>query len=167
MGCRWKLQRGARCPLVSSNTHHLAQLRTSHCVLADHEAHLCSSCTKTGALGWQQRDLSQSAAITRQYLALVTHHLRQEPHPVPQASGFRRVHSPHLARTPHTRRGSCLPRCAARQSLTGRSTGGATAGRLARAALFVYAAPRGQGVLPCLPGYLYVRPQKQLSLPSQ
>ncbi len=47
------------------------------------------------------------------------------------------------------------------RGLTGRSTGGATAGHLARAALFVYPAPRGQGSLPCLPGYLYVRPRWQ------
>ncbi len=45
------------------------------------------------------------------------------------------------------------------RGLTGQSTGGATAGRLARAALFVYAAPRGQGNLPRHPGYLYVRPR--------
>ncbi len=44
------------------------------------------------------------------------------------------------------------------RGLTGRSTGGATAGRLARTALFVYPAPRGQGNLPRPPGYLYVRP---------
>ncbi len=40
--------------------------------------------------------------------------------------------------------------------LTGRSAGGATAGHLARAALFVYPAPRGQGSLPRPLGYLYV-----------
>jgi hypothetical protein len=41
--------------------------------------------------------------------------------------------------------------------LTCRSTGAPTAGHLARAALAVYAAPRGQGVHPSSPGYLYVR----------
>ncbi len=33
------------------------------------------------------------------------------------------------------------------------------AGHLARAAPFAYPAPRGQGGLPCPPGYLYVRPR--------
>ncbi len=45
------------------------------------------------------------------------------------------------------------------RGLTGRSTGGAMAGHLARAEPFAYPAPRGQGVLPCPPGYLYVRPR--------
>ncbi len=47
------------------------------------------------------------------------------------------------------------------RGLTGRSTGGAAAGRLVRAAPFVYPAPRGQGGLPRHPGYLYVRPRKR------
>ena len=42
--------------------------------------------------------------------------------------------------------------------LTCRSTGAPTAGHLAREALAVYPAPRGQGVQPSSPGYLYVRP---------
>ncbi len=55
----------------------------------------------------------------------------------------------------------CQRRCQCRcgRGLTGRSTGGATAGRLARATPFVYPAPRGQGGLPRHPGYLYVRPR--------
>ncbi len=57
-----------------------------------------------------------------------------------------------MARLPTRSRRSCL------RGLTGRSTGGATAGRLARAAQCAYPPPRGQGVLPRPPGYLYVRP---------
>ncbi len=45
------------------------------------------------------------------------------------------------------------------RGLTGRSTGGATAGRLARVAQLAYPPPRGQGSLPRPPGYLYVRPR--------
>lgn len=41
--------------------------------------------------------------------------------------------------------------------LTGRSTGAPTAGHLAREPLVVHHAPRGQGVHPSSPGYLYVR----------
>ncbi len=59
----------------------------------------------------------------------------------------------------------CQRRCQRRcvRGLTGRSTGGAAAGRLARAAPFVYPAPRGQGNLPRPPGYLYVRPRRRQS----
>ncbi len=53
------------------------------------------------------------------------------------------------------------------RGVTGRSTGGATAGRLARAALFAYPAPRGQGNLPRHPGYLYVRPQIPCDMTAQ
>ncbi len=42
------------------------------------------------------------------------------------------------------------------RGLTGRSTGGATAGRLARVAQCAYPPPRGQGSLSRPPGYLYV-----------
>ncbi len=53
-----------------------------------------------------------------------------------------------------------LQRLHRERRLTGRSTGGATAGRLARVAQLAYPPPRGQGSLPRLPGYLYVRPHK-------
>jgi cold shock CspA family protein len=53
--------------------------------------------------------------------------------------------------------GPCRAKC--RCNLTCRSTGGATAGHLAREAPVAYPAPRGQGALPRRPGYLYVRPQ--------
>ncbi len=51
--------------------------------------------------------------------------------------------------------------------LTGRSTGGATAGRLSRVALCAYPPPRGQGGLPRLPGYLYVRPRRRHGAQAQ
>jgi hypothetical protein len=56
-------------------------------------------------------------------------------------------------------RAACEGSVAAGQTrrLTCRSTGAPTAGHLAREALTVYPAPRGQGVHPSSPGYLYVR----------
>jgi len=62
--------------------------------------------------------------------------------------------------------GHAVPLCRVRlalnqtRRLTCRSTGGATAGHLAREALLAYPAPRGQGALPRRPGYLYVRPHR-------
>ncbi len=48
------------------------------------------------------------------------------------------------------------------RGLTGQSTGGATAGHLARVTQCAYPPPRGQGALPRPPGYLYVRPHNPL-----
>ncbi len=81
----------------------------------------------------------------------------------PRTDGLARLaFAVHAAREEQQWR-SCQRRCqrSCGRGLTGRSTGGATARRLARAAPFVYPAPRGQGVLPRRPGYLYVRPRRR------
>jgi hypothetical protein len=68
----------------------------------------------------------------------------------------RKLSLPTFSNLPPSWRPRALSVCH-RRSLTGRSTGGATAGHLAREALLAYPAPRGQGALPRHPGYLYVR----------
>ncbi len=57
--------------------------------------------------------------------------------------------------------GSPDARSKRRCGLTGRSIGVATAGCLARVAQLAYPPPRGQGSLPQLSGYLYVRPRRR------